>query len=175
HWLLVWLLVVFAGSALKPDHDIRYLYPALPVLGFFSALAITTLTQNRLPTFVPGIILFIVVIILIIRYEKPGQVDTRETIEAIRADLMPGAPILAIGGYPVRLDKPRRQNTHRDWVHFYIGSAPMVMSWDQVRKNRPDFSNGVFLTNSRGHVERLAELQLDAKHVTTEMIFARPK
>ncbi len=174
-WLLIWFAVVFISSALKPDHDIRYLYPALPVLGFFSALAITTLTHDRLPTLIPGLILFIVVIILIIRYEKPGHIDAANTIEAIRSDIGPSVPLLAIGGYPVRLDKPRRQNTHRDWVHFYIGAAPKVMSWDQVRKSRPGFDKGVFLTNSRGHVERLVEFGLTPKYVTTEMIFAVPK
>jgi len=82
---------------------------------------------------------------------------------------------LAIGGYPERLDQPRRQNTHRDWVHFYIGTAPEVMSWDQVRRESPSLDDGVFLTNSRGHSERLTEFGLEEKHVTTEMIFAVPK
>jgi hypothetical protein len=36
-------------------------------------------------------------------------------------------------------------------------------------------SNGVFLTESRGHQDRLAEFDLDAKFITNEMIFAVPK
>lgn len=174
-WVLMWFAIVFIASALKPDHDIRYLYPAIPVLGLFAAIAIAALTRDRLHTSVPLIMLFVLVAILLFRHDERLHSDARSTVDAIRAELVPQVRTLAIGGYPVRLDQPRRQNTHRDWIHFYIGSAPEVMSWDQVRRNLPNFADGVFMTNSRGHTDRLAEFGLDAKYVTTEMIFAVPK
>ncbi len=174
-WLLIWLAVVFIGSALKPDHDIRYLYPAIPVLGLMAAVAIASLTRDRLHYSVPFIILIAIVGILLLQRDERLHTDNRNTIAAIRAELAAPPQTLAIGGFPVRLEQPRRQNTHRDWVHFYTGSAPEVLSWDQVRRNPPSFAAGVFMTNSRGHVERLAEFGLHAKYVTTEMIFAVPK
>lgn len=82
---------------------------------------------------------------------------------------------LAIGGFPVPPAQARRQNTHRDWVHFYTGTVPEVLSWSQVRERKPDFSAGVFLTDSRGNDQWLKALNLEAKYVTSEMIFAVPK
>lgn len=174
-WMWVWLIVVFVASAVKPDHDIRYLYPALPVLGLFTGIAISALTRDRLPTWAPYTLLLVIVGFLTFQHDEHLHMDARKVVNEMREELKLGVPTLAIGGFPVRLDQPRRQNTHRDWVHFYMGSAPIVMSWDQVRRDTPDFADGVFLTNSRGHAERLAEFGLDAKYVTTEMIFAVPK
>ena len=174
-WMLVWVAVVFIASAMKPDHDIRYLYPALPVLGLFAGIAIAELTQDRLSNWAPYTLLAIIVAVLLFKHDERLHSDARATTKAMRAELAPNSPTLAIGGYPERLDQPRRQNTHRDWVHFYIGTAPEVMSWDQVRRESPSLDEGVFLTNSRGHSERLTEFGLEEKHVTTEMIFAVPK
>ena len=175
-WVLLWILVVLATAALKPDHDIRYLYPALPVLGLFTGLAIAKITGDRLPTWGPVTMLVVVSVgILLHEYNpQPGH-DTRTTIAAIRAASEGSNEMLAIGGYPVPPGQPRRQNTHRDWVHFYTGSVPRVLSWSEVQDSRPDMSNGVFLTESRGHQDRLAAFDLDAKFITNEMIFAVPK
>jgi 4-amino-4-deoxy-L-arabinose transferase-like glycosyltransferase len=175
-WTLLWLIVVVAMAVVKPDRDIRYFYPALPVLALFTGIALATLTRDRLPTFVPVGLLGVVVAVLLF----PGQaswrpLDTRETIRAIRTAMPEGEQTLAIGGYPVPPGQPRRQNTHRDWVHFYTGSVPRVLSWDQTQAQTPEFGGGVFMTRSRGHRERLTEFGLEAKYVTTEMIFAVPE
>jgi len=175
-WMLLWLIVVIAMAVVKPDRDIRYFYPALPVLGLFTGIALATLTRDRLPTWAPAGLLGVIVAVALF----PGQqswrpLDTRETVRAIRASMPAGQQPLAIGGYPVPPGQPRRQNTHRDWVHFYTGSVPRVLSWDQTRAQTPEFGNGAFMTKSRGHRERLTEFGLKAKYVTTEMIFAVPE
>lgn len=169
-WVLMWFAVVVVTAALKPDHDIRYFYPALPVLGLFTGIAIAVLTRDRLPTWAPIAVLLAVAIATGQRHP-----DTRATISAIRKELGATEQPLAIGGYPVPPHQPRRQNTHRDWVHFYTGSTPRVLSWEQARTELPDFGGGVFMTRSRGHPQRLAEFGLKARHVTQEMIFAVPQ
>lgn len=173
-WVLLWLATVVVTAVLKPDRDIRYLYPALPVLGLFAGIAVTMLTRERLPTWVPAGLLVIITVAVLLPGSWRGS-DTRGTIEQIRTQIAPNAPTLAVGGYPVPPEQPRRQNTHRDWVHFYTGSVPRVLSWDQVRKMSPDLSAGVFLTRSRGHQDRLAEFGLEAQYLTREMIFAVPQ
>ena len=175
-WVLLWLTVVIATAVWKPDRDIRYLHPALPVLGLFSGLALATLTKHRLPTWIPVGALIIVAIAMMTRgLGFWGTLDTRDTLAKIRTEIVAPDQTIAIGGYPIRVDQPRRQNTHRDWIHFYMGFVPRVLSWDQTRTQSPDFSSGVFMTRSRGYKDRLAEFNLEAKYLTKEMIFAVPR
>jgi 4-amino-4-deoxy-L-arabinose transferase-like glycosyltransferase len=175
-WLFVWLLAVIIGAVLKPDHDIRYLYLGLPVLGLFSALTIGNWTQNRFATWFPlGLLSLTVALIVVPRDPAWRAHDTRATIEQINHSLIPNTVIHAIGGYPVPAGQARRQNTHRDWIHFYTGRTPTVLSWDQTQDNPPAFGNGIFLTLSRGHEARLEQFGLQKIFTTNEMIFALPQ
>lgn len=175
-WVLLWAAAVVAGAIAKPDHDIRYFYPALPVFGLFAAIAIMTMTRGRFPGRAPALLLGTLVVVMLAReLTGAGATDTRGEIAAIRAALGERDATLAIGGFPVPPAQARRQNTHRDWVHFYTGSVPEVLSWSQVRERTPDLSGGVFLTDSRGQEAWLAEFNLEAKYVTSEMIYAVPK
>jgi hypothetical protein len=169
--VLVWHLDSSARLSWAYSDD-----PTFALGAALSVLALATLTRDRLPTWAPAGLLGVIVAVALF----PGQpswrpLDTRETIRAIRASMPAGQQPLAIGGYPVPPGQPRRQNTHRDWVHFYTGSVPRVLSWDQTRAQTPEFGNGAFMTESRGHRERLTEFRLKAKYVTTEMIFAVPE
>ena len=175
-WVLLWATAVTAGAVMKPDHDIRYFYPALPVFGLFAALAITLLARGRFPPRLPAVLFAVLCLVFIGReLSGSGARDTRGEIAAIRAALGDRQATLAIGGFPVPPAQARRQNTHRDWIHFYTGTVPEVLSWSQVRERTPDFSAGVFLTDSRGNDRWLEELNLEAKYVTSEMIYAVPK
>jgi 4-amino-4-deoxy-L-arabinose transferase-like glycosyltransferase len=175
-WVLLWAAAVVAGAIMKPDHGIRYFYPALPVFGLFAAIAVLSLARGRFPASLPAVLFGVLCSVLVARgLAGAGAKDTRAEIAAIRAALGGRASTLAIGGFPVPPAQARRQNTHRDWVHFYTGSVPEVLSWSQVRDQAPDFSGGVFLTDSRGHEAWLTEFDLEAKYVTSEMIYAAPK
>ncbi len=175
-WVLLWFTVVIVSAAWKPDRDIRYFYPALPVFGLFTGLALAALSRDRFPTWVPvGSLIIIAAAMMLRGYGFWEKLDTRDTVTKIRAEMVVDGQALVIGGYPVRLDQPRRQNTHRDWVHFYTGSIPRILSWDQTRLQLPDLTSGVFMTRSRGHQDRLAEFGLQVKYLTNEMIFAVPR
>ena len=175
-WVLLWVVAVVTGAVMKPDHDIRYFYPALPVFGVFAAVAIMALTRGRFPARLPAFVFAALCIVVVAReLGGAGARDTRAEIAAIRAALGERTSTLAIGGFPVPPAQARRQNTHRDWIHFYTGTVPRVLSWSQVREQTPDFSGGVFLTDSRGNDRWLEALNLEAKYVTSEMIYAVPK
>lgn len=175
-WVLLWAAAVVTGAVVKPDHDIRYFYPALPVFGLFAALAILLLARGRFPSRVPALVFAALCLVVGVReLSGAGARDTREEIAAIRNALGEREATLAIGGFPVPPTQARRQNTHRDWIHFYTGTVPEVLAWSQVREREPDFSGGVFLTDSRGNDAWLKALNLKAKYVTNEMIYAVPK
>jgi 4-amino-4-deoxy-L-arabinose transferase-like glycosyltransferase len=175
-WFVLWLVVVVVGAIGKPDHDIRYFYPALPVLGLFAGIGLMALTRNRFPSWIPGLLLAVIIGLVIFPGNRSWRADdTRETIAKINQSLISSEQLLAIGGYPVRMDQGRRQNTHRDWVHFYTGKTPTVLSWDQVERDHPKFTTGVFLTHSRGHEARLEQFGLEKSFTTNEIIFALPR
>ena len=175
-WILVWFIGVIAIAVLKPDRDIRYLYPALPAFGLFAGIAFARLSRDRLPRWVPLTLLIIISLGLLFPFsEVLKHKDTRSEIHAIRETLASQQTALAIGGYPVPPDSPRRQNTHRDWIHFYTGVVPRVLSWDQAEASYTPDENGVFMTRSRGHEQYLKKFNLAPKYVTTEMIYAVPK
>jgi len=175
-WTVTWAVAVIAGAVAKPDHDIRYFYPALPVFGLFAGLAMMSLCRERFAGWVPPGLLGILIVAIIGRaLTGSGTHDTRAQIAAIGVAIEGRPATLAIGGFPVPPEQPRRQNTHRDWVHFYTGTVPTVLGWRQVRELSPEFADGVFLTRSRGHEARLEEFALESKFTTREMIYAVPR
>jgi hypothetical protein len=175
-WAIAWILAVLGTAMAKPDHDIRYLYLGLPVLGLFAGIAVAALSRERLAPWVPAAVLVVMLVAAVVHHYSGGALrDTRAEIRAIRSAVAAVPQTLAIGGFPVPPLQARRQNTHRDWIYFYTATVPRVLSWGQARRAGTDFSRGVFLTNSRGHEKRLDEFNLVAKYVTTEMIFAVPR
>ena len=141
----MWFVAVIIGAVLKPDHDIRYLYLALPVLGLFSGLTIGELTRHRLPSWIPVTFLILTVTVIVLPGDATWRAqDTRAIIKQINQHLMADTSIYAIGGYPVPPGQARRQNTHRDWIHFYTGRTATVLSWDQTERAPPAVAGGVF-------------------------------
>ncbi|MGR8948348.1 MAG: ArnT family glycosyltransferase [Gammaproteobacteria bacterium] len=173
-WLIAWFIIVFVAAAAKPDKDIRYLYMGLPVLAIFAGLSLahlaTRFRSSRLTSFIAGLIIFVA---LLFNYGPFSKPDTRGLINAIRAEVdTANAPLVAIGGYPVPANQPRRQNTHRDWIYFYLGTEPTVLAWSQIKPENMRAGERYFLTNNRSHESRLSEYQLSAKYKTIEMVYA---
>lgn len=170
-WLLLWFMVVFISAAAKPDKDIRYLYMGIPVLAIFAGYALDLLAQKfRLRWLTTSLAGLVLVVALVFNLQAT---DTRAEISALNSVLDKRSdPLVAIGGYPVPPNQPRRQNTHRDWIFFYTGIEPVVLDWTQL--NPADIKTGeaYLLTNNRTHAARLAEYGLTAKFVTTEMVYA---
>lgn len=173
-WLLVWFSLVFIAAAAKPDKDIRYLFMGLPVLAIFGATAISQIQDKFNANWLPsGLAVITILLALVYNYGPNSKPDTRETIALIgeaTAKLTP--PLVALGGYPIPPNQARRQNTHRDWIYFYLAREPEVLSWSQLSPQEVKQGDAFFLTNNRSHEQRLAEYGLTAKYKTIEMVFA---
>lgn len=179
-WILIWFITTVIVAAVKPDRDIRYLYPALPAMTAFSGVALAALFKQRLPDWLLNTVLAAIVAGAVLNALGIwNRNDTRGTIATMQAEAAsrpePRSPLIAIGGYPLDPGRLRRQNTHRDWIHFYLGEVPIVYDWRALQLGRVDLSNGVYLTNSRGYQARLAEFSLRSRYTSDEMIFALPK
>ena len=136
-WLLCWIVIVVVPATLKPDHDIRYLYPALPALAALAALAavvIAHLLQECLPAWLPAAATAVIVSLALAvstfgREVTDHRVQIRGMAAYIEAADVANDALLAVGAYPYDRAAPRRQNTHRDWVHFYLGRWPDNHLW----------------------------------------------
>lgn len=173
-WLLIWFAIVFGAAVAKPDKDIRYLYMALPVLAIFAAYTLDMLARRfRWHRMVVALSGFILLLSFFFNYGPPAKPDTRPQIEILRAKLVDSdSPLIALGGYPIEPDQPRRQNTHRDWIYFYMGIEPIVLDWTQLKPESIETGAGYFLTNNRSHKTRLKEYKLNTLFTTTEMVYA---
>jgi 4-amino-4-deoxy-L-arabinose transferase-like glycosyltransferase len=135
--LLVWIAMVIVAAAVKPDHDIRYLYPALPAIAVLAGWVLARIFRARVPGFAlaataaGGLFAFACML-------EPDWLfdDARPAIAQIRAAVevhtSPGAPIPVVGTQITDARAPRRQNDHRDWVHFYLGRPVTLHYWESV-------------------------------------------
>lgn len=131
--LLAWVGVVVLVSAWKPDHDIRYLYPALPALALLSGWALSRLLGRRIAVWMlalvalAGLGAWTCVV-------KPSLLftDTRPALAAMRGyvadNTQPDQLLPVLGTQITDLSGPRRQSEHRDWLHFYLGRQARLYS-----------------------------------------------
>ena len=156
-WLLCWIAIVVVPATLKPDHDIRYLYPALPALAALAAVVIAHLLRERLPAWLPVAATAVIVgLALAVSMFGPGVRDHRAEIRGMAAYIeaadVGGDALLAVGAYPYDRAAPRRQNTHRDWVHFYLGRWPDNHLW--VGLDAARVRSRAFVLAANDHVAR---------------------
>ncbi|MEM7466696.1 MAG: glycosyltransferase family 39 protein [Pseudomonadota bacterium] len=172
-WLILWFALVFVAAAAKPDKDIRYLYMGLPVLSMLAGYVLAKI-EHRFKLHWMGIALcgFIFVLPLAYNFGPYRETDTRPTIEAMSTKIATTETPVVIGGYPIPAGQARRQNTHRDWIYFYLNKEPRVLAWSQISPADMTKGEGYFLTNNRSHEARLAEYRLTPKFKTTEMVYA---
>ena len=173
-WLILWFAIVFIAAAAKPDKDIRYLYMGLPVLSMFAAISLAAVQHRfRLQWLSAALATLTIVLALFYNFGPQAKPDTRPVIAAMIEEIgIHDAPLRAIGGYPIPPGQARRQNTHRDWIHFYLGREPQVLSWKQISPDQIRSGDAFFLTNNRTHEKRLTEYGLTAKYKTIEMVYA---
>lgn len=173
-WLLIWFIIVFVSAVAKPDKDIRYLYMALPTLAIFAGYTLDLAAQKlRWHWLITSLSSLVLALAFFFNFGPPAKPDTRATITQLKTKLAENTlPPIALGGYPMEPSQPRRQNTHRDWIYFYIGKEPIVEDWTQRTPESIQAGEGFFLTNNRTHQARLEEYRLTRKFTTTEMVYA---
>lgn len=130
--LLWWTFAVLVGAFLKPDPDIRYLYPALPALCMLAAWFIEQILRFR-----PSLRIRIATACLLTAFAFSASAagwfttDTREAIADIKRIVdsrYPNGEALTViaehGPHPA--DQPRIQREAYDWVYFYLGRDAIV-------------------------------------------------
>ncbi|MEM7542567.1 MAG: glycosyltransferase family 39 protein [Pseudomonadota bacterium] len=119
-WLAAWVGIMLLVGIVKPDHDIRYLYPALPALGGLAALGLMHLFP-RLPLLPTSGVLAVVVIGFALSYGINNRHDINREIVCFEEHASSIKALAAVDAMAISLTQPRRQNTHRDWSYFYLG------------------------------------------------------
>ena len=178
-WLLLWIGIVVFFAVAKPDHDIRYLYPAIPPLAALSAVVILPLLGGRVPVWLScGVAVTCVCAWFLVSPLGWGQAGGVDQIEKIREQLRLSPEYtrpVVLGGYPVSPGAPRRQNSERDWVYFYLGVVPRIIPWHEINKSDLQSLPYVLTMRSAGHGKRLAELGFGIEATTKEMVMAKPR
>jgi 4-amino-4-deoxy-L-arabinose transferase-like glycosyltransferase len=176
-WLMIWTIVVVLGSALKPDHDIRYLYPALPALaGLAGVVVAALLDQTKTWIVFTAVAVLLAGTVWLLRVKE--YQDWRPDLHAMQAHvnqhrLSYKNPVV-VPGHPITPGSPRRQNTHRDWIFYYLGVEPRIVSHSDSTDDLSTQIPYVLTARSRGFEERLRALGFESLYVTKKMVLAIP-
>lgn len=179
-WLALWVLGVYVMCALKPDHDIRYLYPALPALALLAGLVIERVLHGRGLRVMTRLVLAAALIgwagVLVFGWAnedtRPSVAGIKSATDALRAA---GRTPLVIGDYPLVPGTPRRQNSQRDWVHFYLGVVPRIQPWTTIKDGAASGEPLLLTVRSRGYREQLQQIGFKPIFITKEMVMAVPQ
>lgn len=177
--ILAWAGGTVAIATLKPDHDLRYLYPALPAIALLGGLGLARLTRARVPgwavaTLAVATLGFTVVVAgtgRVVHDPRPAIAEMQRALAA-RAD--PGAPVPVLGVDLLPPGSPRRQNRHTDWVRYYLGRPARLL---RARSARPAELAGEPLVLVARHVDPAirARLGLRLRARTGEMLLMAPR
>ena len=180
-WFGVWVLVVLAMCALKPDRDIRYLYVALPALAGLAAVPIDAWLGARRTAWLAPFAAVLAVAVALAGVFGLGILDARPVVQAMRDGLAAARPALAgqgpvvIGDYPLQPGKPRRQLSQRDWIHFYLGVVPRIVPWSAVESGVLAGEPLVFTIRAGDYAARLTAAGFVPREVSKEMVMAVPQ
>jgi len=178
--LLAWIGIVFAASALKPDHDVRYLYPALPAIAVLTGWLLARLCAGRVPAWVVLLVLAGAAAAMGAA-AVPGLLfqDTRPAIAATRAHLdavlAPGQAVRVVGFHENNPPGPRRQSTHVDWVHYYLGRPARVVAPEKADAAMLAAEPLVLVARYGDREAVLADLKLELLVEGQEMVLAVPR
>ncbi len=180
NWLIAWTVLIVLGSVTKPDHDIRYLYPAIPALAALAAVVIER-ALTRLPgAIVAGIAALLVFAICWYVSTTDFGRDRRDALAQMRLHVAAHAqdylhPVI-IEGYLIPPNSSRWQNTHRDWVYYYLGVEPILAPPPRTPAHNAAIAAAPYVLASRsaGHAARLAELGFRPLIATNEFVLAVP-
>ncbi len=177
--LVSWIAAVVIFAVLKPDHDVRYLYPALPALAMLGAWALVRLIGVRIPAWASASALGAACIGMVVML-NPGMMlkDARPALQQMRefvdTRLAADTPVTIVGTQITADAGPRRQSEHRDWAHFYLGREANLV-WDATADR--DALAGeplVLIAQLPGRESLATALHLRTITHTEEMLLAVP-
>ncbi|MBI4696543.1 MAG: glycosyltransferase family 39 protein [Gammaproteobacteria bacterium] len=137
--LVTGIAVTIGVSITKPDHDIRYWYPEFPAMTLLAARPLARFSAGRLPRWIGrlGAALGILALLVATGMQVGNRLRTSAHLDELRAEVARGgispAHTIVIGAVANPPEWPRRQNSVRDWIYFYLGVELPMMSWQQAQ------------------------------------------
>lgn len=155
----------FLIAAIKPDPDVRYLYPSLPLLAVLTGGVFARLTSQRIPVWVVrmGAGVLILASLYVVHVTQLSQIDNRglDTMQRLAArgklNLANTAVITDVIPPP---DAPRRNDPVRDSAYYYFGFAPTNVRWPNARADIPQQYRYFIVRRKRVYETQLRELGL---------------
>jgi hypothetical protein len=128
--LLIGLFALnYAIAVIKPDPDVRYLYPSLPLIGVLCGGLLAQMTRATLPSWVlrtaPALLVLAVLYAALISVQglpdRRGMATMRELVAAGTVTAANSAVVVEAIPPP---DAPRRNNPMPDSIYYYLGLNP---------------------------------------------------
>lgn len=176
-WFVLWCVLVVGSSAIKPDHDIRYLYPALPALAALAGVVLAGLldvTRGWIVALATAFLLSGAVWLISVHDLKDWRIDLYAMQQHVQKHHANYTNPVVIDAYPITPGSPRRQNTHRDWIYYYLGVEPRIISHGARGKRISSALPYLLTSRSDGYQNRLRFLGFKPLYVTKEMVMAIP-
>jgi 4-amino-4-deoxy-L-arabinose transferase-like glycosyltransferase len=162
--LLSLLLLNYGIAAIKPDPDVRYLYPSLPLMAIFAGgLSAAWLGQRYRSWLTWGTALllalgsiFVVTSTLRAAPERAGLAEIRAL--GARGDMTLENTVVINDDIPP--PGPRRNDPLRDSAYFYLGFAPPNVPWSQTASELPANAQYFVARRKRAYEARLRDYGL---------------
>ena len=177
--LLSWIAAIVLFAALKPDHDVRYLYPALPPLAMAAAWCLVRLLGVRVPAWATASVIGIACLSIVVMLNPSLALsDPRPQLQQMRtlidARLRSGDPVTIVGTQITADAGPRRQSEHRDWAHFYLGRDATLVRDSEADPESLGIQPLVFVARLPGQKSLAGDLGLRTVARTDEMLLTIP-
>jgi 4-amino-4-deoxy-L-arabinose transferase-like glycosyltransferase len=166
--LLIGLFVLNYGiAAIKPDPDVRYLYPSLPLVAILCGDLIVRWTRERLPRYCVKITVLLIalgsVYVGVMSYRGLPDRDGLQAVQALaRAGELTATNAVIIDETLAAPTAPRRNIPLPDSVYYYFGIKPAVMLWPATAAELPDSAQFVIVRRKRIYEATLRNMGLRA-------------
>jgi 4-amino-4-deoxy-L-arabinose transferase-like glycosyltransferase len=158
-------LINYFIAAIKPDPDVRYLYPSLPLLAVLAGGLLARLSRGLLPRAVVRMTWGLLALTLAYAglISARGWEDARG-LEQIRAlaestTITPNNSAVIVDFIP-RPDMPRRNDPLPDSLYYYLGFVPARVSPLQTLAELPADTRYVLIRRKKVEVARLEAMGL---------------
>ena len=175
--LLSWIALVIIVSVTKPDHDIRYLFLALPALAVAGGLSVAHWLGTRSLQWLCAVIaaLCLGLGLLGTRLEPDDRNEIAQIRQVLEEVLSENAPVVFVGTNPNNRPGPRRQHNDVDWAHYYLGREASMRMF--TRANPDELSEHPVLLVSRlvRSPQAYQQLELEELIAAEEVSLVRPR
>ena len=179
--LLLGLFILNYGiAAIKPDPDVRYLYPSLPLIAILCGGLLSRWTHETLPRWIVntghGLLALAVIYAGVLSYRGAADQQGLRAMQALvaQAPITSSNSVVIVDTLPP-LDAPRRNDPMPDSVYYYFGLTPLKVIQPVTLEALPAAVRYVFVRRKRLYEQTLQALGLRAVARSTKIaLFERP-